>query len=285
MRGRSVCGRSTATFLASGGRRGSISIPGYTFLHVSKLPNVVKEELQRRSLILEQADPLFPEMCGREGFRIVEETASGVVLAMIADFYGRQHNLRSITDEGLCYLTSVLNQEPMRRRDVAATHLATAIIRVEVPECIGTLTPKQYVVLRNRYEGIREPFQRAMRTICDDTMLASITTRKAFQDTARDATRDFWVEVERIRKRKWADRLGKWGPMSLGVASTLCQLASPVTAAVGAGIDVCLKVREALRPGVAPVTDVKAAQQMMATLRSELIAPSLARRLLSYAKA
>lgn len=146
------------------------------------------------------------------------------------------------------------------------------------------MTPKQYVNLRKRYERIREPFQRAVRTICDDQLLASVSSKAQFREAANEAVRDFWVEVEQIRKRKWAERLGKWGPMSVGVASTLCAFGSTVTAGIGAGLDVCLKVYEAMKPGTAPVTDVQAAQQMMASLRSEMIAPSLARKLLNYAK-
>jgi len=263
---------------------GHRSVPGYAFLHASKLDPYIAKELDRRSLVLKAAEPFFPEICAHGEFHIVETNACNIILALIADHYSRQNHLRSITDKGLGYLASVLNRDSHRRRDAAATHLATAIIRVEVPEKIGRLTPRQYVDLRKRYKRIREPFQRAMRAICDDQLLASVSSSREFRDAAHDATRDFWIEVERIRKRKWAERLGNWGPMSLGVASTLCALATPVTAAIGGGIDVLLKVYDALKPGKAPVTDVQAAQQMMASLRSEMIAPTLFRRLLSYTK-
>lgn len=264
-------------------RGGGVSVPGYTFLHMSKLPGIVAKELKRRDLILDGLDGV-PDALGAQGFRIVERTACNIILAMIADHYSRQNRLRSITDEGLGYLASVLNQNPQRRQDAAATHLATAIIRVEVPEKFGDLTPKQYVDLRRRYEHIREPFQRAVRTICDDHLVASVSSKAQFQEAANAAVRDFWVEVEQIRKRKWAERLGKWGPLSVGVASTLCSFGATVTAGIGKGLDVCLKVYEAMKPGTAPVTDIQAAQQMMASLRSEMIAPSLARKLLNYAK-
>lgn len=263
---------------------GDISVPGYSLLHVSKLPSIVESELKRRDLVLEKAEPNVLKILGKRNFRIVEQNASNIILAMIADHYSRQNQLRSITDKDLGYLTSVLNHDPHRRRDAAATHLATAIISVEVPEKIGALTPKQYVDLRNRFECIRAPFQRAVRTICDDHLLASISSKAQFRDATNEAVRDFYLEVERIRKRKWSERLGTWGPMSLGVVSTLCSFGSTITVGIGASVDVCLKVYDALKPGIAPVTDVQAAQQMMASLRSEMIAPSLARKLLTYAK-
>ena len=265
-------------------RDGGVSVPGYTFLHMSKLPGEVTRELKRRALIVEKAEPILREIGLQDGFKVVERNSCNIILAMIADHYCRQNQLRSITDEGLGYLASVLNQDPLRRRDAAATHLATAIICVEVPKKIGDLTPKQYVELRNRYERMREPFQRAVRTICDDHLMASVSSKAQFRDAAKDAVHDFWFEVERIRKQKWAERLGSWGPMSVGVASTLCAFGSTVTAGIGAGLDVCLKVHEAMKPGTAPATDVQAAQQMMASLRSEIIAPSLARKLLNYTK-
>ena len=157
-------------------------------------------------------------------------------------------------------------------------HLASVIMRIQVPARIADLTPKEYVSLRKRYDDLRQPFQRSVRTLCDDYLLAGMDSRRQFDDAVRDAASEFSSGVDRMLKKSWAIRLGKWGPMSLGVVSTLCKFGSPVVTVLGTGVDIGLKIYGALN-GPSPPTDIRAAQHLFATLRAEFASPLMMRRL------
>ncbi len=256
------------------------TFPGYTFLHLSKLSDHVIHALESRRLLLSGAEDLLGDH-RPDGFRLVEERTAHLLLSLIADYYSRQQGLRTISDQGLSYLTTALHPNATHDPASAVTRLASTVIRLEIPTSIQNLTPLEYVELRKRYASLRAPFQRAMRILCDDRMLASITTQQHFKEAVPDAAKDFGLGIERIRKGKWAERLGSWGPLSFGMVSSLCSLASPVTAAVGAGVDICLKIFDAFKPGAAYKSDIETAQKVMADLRTYLLRPSLVRRLLN----
>lgn len=253
------------------------AVPGYAFLHSSKLNPWVLDQLQRRSLILRPAEDILRNMSNIEGFRIVERGACNLVLALIADYYGRQNGLRTITDHDLSYFTNVLNVEPLRRGE-AATNLASTVIRVAIPDKIETMKAKDYVALRNRYEDMREPFQRAIGQLCDDNLLAEIRNKKAFDDTVFEIARDFCAETERLRKTLWGRRVTNWVTVGLGVLSSYCSLAGGTIAALGTGISVVLHVFRGLGRTDC-ITEKRRAQQLLGELKDELAHPFLLRRL------
>jgi len=266
-------------FSISFSKDGKVGVPGYTFLHVSKLHRFVEAELERRKLINPEAEDIVRGLHGPSDFRIVESNASNVILALIADHYARTSVLQTITDKPLGYLNVALNRKEPRRRNAVGMSLATAIIRFQIPQTIGQLTPKQYVSLRQRYDDLRMPFQHAVRTICDDNLLAGIENRRQFEQAVHEAAREFSIGVDRLMKSKFAKKLGKWGPLSFGICSSLCKLGSPVTALLGVGVDCSVKLYSGLVQRT-PATEIRQAQKLMATLRRELISPILMRRLL-----
>jgi hypothetical protein len=257
---------------------GDVSVPGFVFLHLSKIPSFVKAALEQRGLIHLLAEKVLRESGHLDGFRVVQEDASNVILALIADHYGKASALRTVTDERLGYLNVALNQNMARRRDTAAMNLATAILRFQIPMTIEQLSPKQYVSLRQRYDDLREPFQHAVRTICDDNLLAGIESRRQFEDAVHNAAREFSLGVDRLMKSSFAVRFGKWAPMSFGIMSSVCQLTASVTAVIGVGVDCLLKIYAGLAENVPP-TEIHSAQRLMATLRRELVSPLLMRRI------
>lgn len=257
---------------------GSLSVPGYLFLHVSKLNPWVRNQLERRSLILKVAEPIFWNGFGMEGFRLVERRACNLVLALLADHYGQENRLRTVTDENLAYIANALNVEPLRRREAAATNLASAIIRVEIPEKIETIKAKDYIVLRARYEELREPFQHAVRQLCDDYQLAEIHSKKRFDAAVYEAARDFCAETKRLRRMGWAKHVTGWSVMGLGVLSSFCSLGAGTTVGLGTGISVGLHVYQGLR-GTEHITGKRRAQQLLGDLKGELVHPVLLRKL------
>ena len=267
--------RQFTIHISSGGR---LSLPGYSFLHVSKLNQWVREQLEQRSLILTVAEPIFRDQFDLNSFLVVERRACNLVLALLADHYGREQCLRTVTDENIAYIANALNVEPLRRREVAAANLASAIIRMEIPENIETLKARDYVALRERYEELREPFQRTVRHLCDDHQLAQIRSRKQFEDAVHQAAQNFCAETEQLRRSSWAKRIGRWTFMGLGVLSSFCSLGAGVVVALGAGISVGLHIYQSLRE-TEYVTGKRRAQQLIGDLKGELAHPVLLRKI------
>lgn len=268
--------RSVTITIAPGG---GTSVPGYVFLHSSKIPPFVNAALEERNLVHVNAERVLGQQHDLHDFRIVQQDASGVILALIADHYGRAQTLRTVTDESLAYLNVALNQNPVRRRAAVEMSLATAILRFQIPERIAEMTPKQYVSLRKRYDDLRVPFQHAVRTICDDNLLAGIDSRRQFKEAVHNAAREFSLGVDKVLKSAFAKKLGRWTPMSFGIVSSLCKLGSPVTATVGIGVDCVVKLYNGLA-GKAPPTEIQTAQKLMATMRREFVSPKLMRRIM-----
>jgi hypothetical protein len=255
-----------------------VSVPGYVFLHSSKIPTFVNQAIEQRQLVHVLAEEIIRRKDNFRDFRIVQQHASGVILALIADHYGRAKGLRTITDEKLGYLNVALNQNPVRRREAAAMNLATAILRFQIPERIDELSPKQHVSLRKRYDDLRLPFQHAVRTICDDNLLAGIESRRQFEEAVHGAAREFSLGVDRLMNSALGRRVGKWAPIAFGILSSLCKLGTPETVVVGIGVDCAVKLYNGLGGNTAP-TEIQSAQRLMATLRRELVSPILMRRI------
>lgn len=259
-------------------RESGVSVPGYSFLHVSKLDEWVRDQLDRRSLILTEAEPIFWDAFGMNNFHLVERRACNLILALLADYYGREHHLLTITDANLAYISNALNIEPLRRRHAAATVLASAIIRAEIPEKIETLKATDYVALRERYREVREPFHHAIMQLCDDYQLAEIHDMNQFEDVVHQAAQDFCYETKRLRRMRWAKGVAKWGSIGLGILSSFCALGSGVTLALGTGISIGLHVYKGLRDSE-HITDKRRAQQLLGNLKGELVHPMLLRKI------
>jgi len=257
---------------------GNISVPGYSFLHVSKLNQWMHKQLERRSLILTAAEPVFRRNYNMDGFRIVERRACNLVLSLLADHYAQEQRLRTITDKNLSYIANVFNVKELRRRETASMNLASTIIRMEIPENIETLKAKDYVALRERYKELREPFQHTVMQLCDDHKLSEIHNKKQFDTAVHEAAQSFCIEAEKLRKMRWAKRVTGWSVMGLGVLSSFCSLGVGAIVMLGTGISVGLHVYQSLRE-IDYVTNKKRSQQLLGDLKGEIAHSVLLRKI------
>ena len=253
-------------------------VPGYVYLHLSKIPDFVRKALESRGLFHAAAEQILKHQHNLHDFRIVQRDAAAIILALIADYYGRAHALRTVTDQRLAYLNVALNENPVRRHAAVEASLATAILRFQIPERIAEMNPEQYVSLRKRYDDLRLPFQHAVRTICDDNLLAGIESRQQFEDAVHSAGREFSLGVDKLLRSPFARKVGQWAPMSFGIASSLCKLSVPAVAILGVGVDCAVKLYNGLS-SKGHSTEIHTAQKLMATLRRELISPITMRRI------
>ncbi len=260
--------------------QGTLKISGYTLLHDSKLNRFVLELLKKYSLIA--PGPAIMEISKEigeiDGFQVVHTDASDLILSLIADYYARNMSLRSITDKSLAYMINALTADSITREATSAMSLASSILRIEIPSKIEKLKPQQYVNLRKRYEDLREPFQHAVRTLCDDYKLAQVTSKKQFEDAVQQATRCFVFETKKLRRSQWAKRTKTWTLVGLGVLSSFCSLGAGMIVLLGAGVSAGLHVYQGFQ-GSHYTTEKRRAQQLIGDLRSELVHPILLRRI------
>ena len=156
--------------------------------------------------------------------------------------------------------------------------LASTIIKMEIPSRIEKLTAREYISLRRRYQDVREPFQHAVRQICDDRQLGELRDRKQFQEAVEAAALNFCNETKKLRKQQWASRVTNWSVVGLGALSSFCSLGAGAAVFVGAGISVILHVYQGLR-GSPYITEKREAQQLLGDMKGEILRPRLLRRL------
>lgn len=261
------------------GDQGKFEISGYTLLHYSKLNRFVFELLKKHSLIAPgPARNIAKEIGSIDGFQFVHADASDLILSLIADHCARNRSLRSVTDKSIAYMINALTADSITRKETASMSLASSILQFEIPDNIERLKPKQYVNLRKRYEDLREPFQHAVRILCDDYKLAQVTSKKQFEEAVHDATRDFCLETKKLRRGQLAKRITRWTVMGLGVLSSFCTLGIGTTVKLGVGISAVLHVHQGFK-GSPYITEKRKAQQLIGGLRSELHHPILLRRI------
>lgn len=259
----------------------TLKISDYTLLHDSKLNRFVYNLLKKHSLIAPgPAREIAKEIGEIDGFQVVHTDASDLILSLIADHYARNRSLRSITDKSLAYMVNALTADSATREATSAMSLASSILKFEIPNNIEKLKPKQYVNLRKRYEDLREPFQHAVRTLCDDYKLAEVTSKKQFKDAVHDAARDFFLETEKLRRSQWAKRTKTWTFVGLGVLSSFCSLGAGMVVLLGAGVSAGLHVYQGFH-GSHYTTEKRRAQQLIGGLKSELVHPVLLRRIIT----
>ena len=257
---------------------GSISVPGYVFLHVSKMPPFLSEELERLGLIDTVAERAARNMGNLDNFRVVQRDASNLILSLIADYYGQTEGLRTISNDRLSYLNVALNKSRDRRRAAAQMNLATMILQLEIPAEIADWTPGQYVSLRKRYDDLRVPFQHALATICDDQFVSQINSQRQFEEAVREAGRDFSQGVDRVRRSSIGKTVKKWALVSIGAFALAYGMEESLRSIIGSGIACGLTIYQGFGDEV-PAIETEKAQKLLGELRAELASPILLRRL------
>ena len=260
------------------GGLGGLQIGGDVLTHDSKMSHMVKDALKMRGLLRPDLRHI-PEEAGKTGFHVVDRRASGLILSILADTLAQRYRLRTITDEPLGYTLNSLNAQHSDSRRAAEMSLASAIISTEIPETVGLLTAEEYVELRKRFEGVRVPFQRAVRDLCDDNALYSITDPKALEEATRDVAEEYGKGIVQFRKSSFSTSLKAWAPFSLGVLGGALGIMDGVTVgAVGLGLTVAVQLYEKCQIAK-PGGYGEQSQRLMSGLRRELLDPKLLRKM------
>ena len=238
------------------GRFDGLHIGGGVLTHDSKMNYMVKDALRRRGLLRPDLQHIAEE-AGKAGFHVVDGRASGLILSMLADTLAQRHRLRTITDEPLGYTLNSLNARHPDSRRAVEMSLASTIISTEIPETVGLLTAEQYVELRKRFEDVRIPFQRAVRDLCDDNALSSITDPETLREAIREVAEEYGKAIVQFRSSSFSKNLKAWAPFGIGVLGGALGILDGVTVgAVGLGLTVAVQLyekRQNAKPGGVPV--------------------------------
>lgn len=260
------------------GPDGSFRLKDYAFTHDAKMNYRIKSFLERKRLLRPELD-LFPEALGKEGFHVVDERASRLVLSLIADTLARRHRLRTVTDEPLGFTLNSLNAQGPASRHDASAKLATAIISTEVPETVGLLSANEYVELRNRFEEMRVPFQRAVRELCDDHMLGDISDANQLEETIAEIAMEYGRATDRFRNTRFSKQIKTWTSLGLGTLGTVLSLTGNFTlGAIGSGLSVAVQCLDKFTVDK-PEGNIELSQRLICGLRQELLDPELVERL------
>lgn len=247
------------------------SIAGYSFLHDSKFTDKILDMLVGRKLCL----PEFEE----NGFYPVNRQASCLILSLLADNYASQKGIRTVTERSLDYTVNALNHDFVPSRGSVQGHLASAVIRLEVPANLSNLTAKEYVEYRKLFGNVREPFHKALNELYDDNLLSSINAPKILEDKIRAITKDFCREIDNIRKSKTYSKIKKVAFISLNSLAAICVLMpDPFTKILGTGVIVSVAAYQTLKP-IEYVTNKTYTQRLLANFDKDLIPESLIKKL------
>jgi hypothetical protein len=268
---------------------GMVRFKGHVLTHDAKMSMRIQSMLKERKLLRTDMTKMARELFGRDGgFHVVDERASCLILALLADSQSRRHRLRTITDEPIPYSFNVLNAETSSNRHSVNAALASTIIKTEVPHAIGMLSPDDYVELRKRFEEVRQPFQRAVASMSDDNLLSSISDPATLQDAISQITSDYGKEVERLRRTLNWSGVKEWTPFGLTALATLPGLYTSVSSEGPLSLALAGLAGGVVQIGVTLYQQVVAAknendeqksQRFFAGLRNELIDPNVLRRL------
>jgi len=137
---------------------GSLSIAGHVFLHTAKVSPVIHKQLSRNGLIL----PGLEKISGQEGFIVVDEAASDLILSGIAGNISRRTGFDAITDKPIPFALTALNNLGVGRTLAsggAEGALLASLTSVLIPSEVATLKVGDYRDLRDSYAPIRDAFK------------------------------------------------------------------------------------------------------------------------------
>jgi len=252
-----------------------VSYDGYSLLHKSKFNDEMFKLLKERNL----CHPGLNKIAEKPDFLLVNRQASSLILSLIADNYASQEGIRTVTDRSLFYTVNALSSNYFHGKGSVQGHLASAIIRLEVPANLSNLTAKEYVEYRKIFGDVREPFHKALNELYDDNLLSSINTPKILEDKIGAITKDFCKEIDNIRKSKTYSKIKKVAFISLNTLAAICVLMpDPFTKILGTGVIVSVTAYQTLKP-IEYVTNKTYTQRLLANFDKDLIPESLIKKL------
>jgi hypothetical protein len=195
------------------------------FLHGTKMSEGVRRLLRKHGLLLPKAlaEPFMPG-----DWWLVDEKASDLLLAQIADNLAARHGWASVTDNSDCHAFTAVDLVQDSARS-AEQHLARLIISELIPDSIDQLSLEKYAELRLQYEPIREQVVRFVTEIIHEDRLNGIRDAEELRRAASAAVKALQKEVETFRESAIGAAVRKWSPFAIGGLLSLVAPALPAS--------------------------------------------------------
>jgi hypothetical protein len=266
-RGRRAKKRATIEFSTDG----SLSVIGHVFLHNAKLSPLIREELRRNKLIIDELGSLSD----RKGFLVVDEAASDLILSGIAENISRRTGLDAITDKPIPFALNALNALGVARTGTAGGAegaVLAALASVLVPTAVSTLKPKDYRNLRESYAPIRGAFKELTANLAQINRLNRIGDPKRLKDQIEVTAQEFLREYRLFRKSKYTRSFKRWAPLYVGgLLSVITTAVSPPVGLVLATASLGIQIIERKLEGSADQPMRERTFNMVAGLRKDII--------------
>jgi hypothetical protein len=272
--GRSKARLSKKTVTISISNEGAVSIIDHVFLHSAKVSPAIHEELLRNGLIISGLETLS----GREGFLVVDEAASDLILSSIAGSISRRTGFDTITDRPIPFALNALNSldvELLPTSERAEGALLSSLASLLIPAEAALIDPKQYRSLREAYSPIRHSFKELTAGLATINRLNRIQDPQVFKDQVDATVREFVKEYQQFRKSRYARNFKRWAPLYVGgllsIAGTL--VAAPVAFGI-AGASLIIQVVQKVYDSSADDSGRTRAFNMLAALRKDIVRQS-----------
>jgi hypothetical protein len=229
----------------------SVSVPGYTFLHRSKVSKPVMNLFRTHMFLPEDYGPGFASLFKDiKDFILVKQEAANLLLSILADRVAWDRGLDSVTQYPLDFSLLAVNGlgiGPLSG-SVPGQHtqkvLASAIITAQVPQNLSEMPFEKYEELRKKYSEVAEPFNRVMAEASKFSKLDNISNAKFLADEIDNVSKEFSRLLQELPKKGIAANIRHWVPFSifsiLGLVSS--QVVAPIAGLGLASIGVVFSV-------------------------------------------
>jgi hypothetical protein len=252
----------------------SVSIAGHVFLHTAKISPVIRRELRRNGLII----PGLEKIADREGFIVVDASASDLILSGIAENISRRTGLDAITDKPVPFALTALNGLGVRRTPTlggAEGAVLAALTSILIPAEVATLKLNEYRDLRNSYASIRGAFKELTADLARINRLNHIQDPRRLTAEVEATAQEFGKEYQTFRKSRYARNFKGWAPLYVGgLVSMIGTAVAPHVALGVAGVSLVVQTIQKVfeSPAASPGRD--RVFNMVAGLRKDIIRQS-----------
>jgi hypothetical protein len=251
-----------------------LQILGYVFLHHSKTSGRIRELLDEYKL----ARTEFADFYGKSGeYLVVKEAASNLLLSHIADKIGRRCALTTVTDQQVDFTLNAFNAMGVIRNEHAATKLASAIIKMEIPyEIFEDVEPQRYKEIRDLYSELREPFHNTLAKLTQLHRLDSISDPKVLEERVVKIATEFDAQIVKLKETEFGRKMKKWVPIGVGCALSVVGAAfhQPLIVASATAVSVGLKLYDGFTSQNAPNSEREHVQRLIGKMQENLFEAS-----------
>jgi len=251
-----------------------LEIVGYVFQHHSKASPRIRELLDEYKL----ARTEFADLYGKPGeYLVVKEAASNLLLSHIADKIGNRCALTTVTDKQIDFTLNALNAMGVTRNENAATKLASAIIKMEIPhEIFEDVEPQRYKEIRDLYSELREPFHNTLTQLTQLHRLDSISDPGVLEERVVKLATEFDAQIVKLKQTEFGRKMKKWVPIGVGCALAVVGAAfhQPLIAASATAVSVGLKVYDGLTSQKAPNSEREHVQRLIGRMQENIFEAS-----------